>query len=399
MQINFEINKFYTNFVSKLGFMKNDFNRIILTQLQQPVNPQTNKVIILLGARRTGKTYILNKLKNRIKNTLFLNGDDYKTTTLLQNKTIEEYKKIIGNSKIFIIDEAQNIENIGHILKIMHDNIPSLKIIATGSSAFDLSNKLGEPLTGRKKTIRIFPMAQAELSEYENYFETYERLSERLLYGSYPEIFHYNNFDEKREYLNELINSYLLKDILILDNIKNSDKLLNILKLLSFQVGSEVSLNEIAGKIGISKNTVERYIDLLKKVFVIFEVKAYSNNKRKEISKMSRYYFADNGVRNAIINNFNDIDFRNDIGQLWENYIISERVKYLSYNKIFAETYFWRTYSQQEIDWIEQIDEKLDAYEIKYTKKKVKIPPQWQKHYQNSTFKLINRDNYLDFIM
>lgn len=379
--------------------MKNDFNRTIMSLLQQPVYPKTNKVIILLGARRTGKTYILSKLKSNVRNTLFLNGDDYKTTALLQNKTIEEYKKIIGNNKIFIIDEAQNIENIGHIFKIIHDNIPELKIIATGSSAFDLSNKLGDPLTGRKKTFRIFPMAQAELSEYENYFETYERLPERLLYGSYPEIFHYKSYDEKREYLYELINSYLLKDILILDNIKNSDKLLNILKLLSFQTGSEVSLNEIAGKIGISKNTVERYIDLLKKVFVIFEVKAYSNNKRKEISKMSRYYFADNGVRNAVINNFNDIDLRNDIGQLWENYIISERVKHLSYNKIFADTHFWRTYSQQEIDWIEEIDGKLDAYEIKYTKKKVKIPPQWQKNYQNSTFKLINRDNYLDFIM
>ncbi len=379
--------------------MKNDFNRKILTELIKPVNKQTNKVIILLGARRTGKTYILSKLRNKVKNTLFLNGDDYKTTRLLQNKTTEEYKKIIGNSKIFIIDEAQNIENIGHILKIIYDNIPDLKIIATGSSAFDLSNKLGEPLTGRKKTIRIFPMAQSELSEYENYFETYERFPERLLYGSYPEIFHYKSYDEKREYLYELINSYLLKDILILDNIKNSDKLFNILKLLSFQVGSEVSLNEIAGKIGISKNTVERYIDLLKKVFVIFEIKAFSNNKRNEISKMSRYYFADNGVRNAVINNFNDIDLRNDIGQLWENYIISERVKYLSYNKIFAETFFWRTYSQQEIDWIEEIDDKLDAYEIKYTKKKIKIPPQWQKNYRNSTFKLINKDNYLEFIM
>ena len=379
--------------------MKIDYNRKILSLLQQPVNPQTNKVVILLGARRTGKTYILSKLRHKVKNTLFLNGDDYKTTRLLQNKTIEEYKKIIGNSKIFIIDEAQNIESIGHILKIIHDNTPDLKIIATGSSAFDLSNKLGEPLTGRKKTIRIFPMAQSELSDYENYFETYERLPERLLYGSYPEIFHYKSYDDKREYLYELINSYLLKDILILDNIKNSDKLFNILKLLSFQVGSEVSLNEIAGKIGISKNTVERYIDLLKKVFVIFEIKAISNNKRNEISKMSRYYFADNGVRNAVINNFNDIDLRNDIGQLWENYIISERVKYLSYNKIFADNYFWRTYSQQEIDWVEEMDGKLDAYEIKYTKKKVKIPPQWQKHYQNSTFKLINKDNYLDFIM
>ncbi len=379
--------------------MKYDFHRILITELSKPVKPLTNKVNILLGARRTGKTYILNKLKSKIKNTLFLNGDDYKTTTLLQNKTINDYKKIIGNNKVFIIDEAQNIDNIGHILKIIHDNIPKLKIIATGSSAFDLSNKLGEPLTGRKKTFRIFPMSQAELSETENYFETHERLDERILYGTYPEIFHYNSYNEKKEYLFELINSYLLKDILILDNIKNSDKLLHILKLLAYQIGSEVSLNEISVKIGLSKNTVERYIDLLKKVFVIFEVKAYSKNKRKEISKMSRYYFADTGVRNAVINNFNDLEFRNDLGQLWENYLITERVKYLSYNKVFADTYFWRTYSQQEVDWVEEKDGKLWAYEIKYKKKKAKIPPQWEKTYPNSEFKLINKDNYLDFIL
>ncbi len=375
-----------------------EFNRILLKELLKPVNIQTNKVNILLGARRTGKTYLLNKINQKLRNTLFLNGDDYKTANLLQNKTTEEYKKIIGNSKVFIIDEAQNIPNIGHILKILHDSNPKLKIIATGSSAFDLSNKLGEPLTGRKKTYRIFPMAQTELSETENYIETHQRLNEKIIYGTYPEVFHYNSYNEKKEYLFELINSYLLKDILVLENIKNSDKLFNILKMLAFQIGSEVSLNEIAGKIGISKNTVEKYIDLLKKVFVIFEIKAYSKNKRKEISKMSRYYFADTGVRNAIINNFNELEFRNDFGQLWENYIITERIKYLSYNKIFVDTYFWRTYSQQEIDWIEEKDGKLSAYEIKYQKKKVKIPPQWEQFYKNSDFTLINKDNFLDFI-
>ena len=378
--------------------MATEFNRILLKEFLKPVNIQTNKVNILLGARRTGKTYILNKLNQKIKNTLFLNGDDYKTVSLLQDKSTEEYKKIIGNSEVLIIDEAQNIPDIGHILKILHDSNPKLKIIATGSSAFDLSNKLGEPLTGRKKTFRIFPMAQAELSETENYIETYQRLNERILYGTYPEIFHYNTYNQKKEYLFELINSYLLKDILVLEKIKNSDKLLNILKLLAFQIGGEVSLNEIAVKIGISKNTVEKYIDLLKKVFVIFEVKAYSKNKRKEISKMSRYYFADNGVRNAIINNFNDLEYRNDLGQLWENYIITERVKYLSYNKVFADTYFWRSYSQQEIDWIEEKNGKLSAYEIKYQKKKVKIPAQWGQSYKNSDFKVINKGNYLDFI-
>ncbi|MEA2043350.1 MAG: ATP-binding protein [Bacteroidota bacterium] len=379
--------------------MTYDFSRELIKVLKKPVKSETNKVFILLGARRTGKTYILNKLMEKRKNILFLNGDNFKTTQLLSNKTTNEYKKIIGNNHTFIIDEAQNIENIGHILKVLHDSMPKLKIIATGSSAFDLSNKLGEPLTGRKKTLRIFPMAQSELSETENYFETHERLNERMLYGSYPEIFHYNSYNEKKEYLFELINSYLLKDILILDNIKNADKLLNILRMLAFQIGSAVSLNEIANKIGLSKNTVERYIDLLKKVFVIFEIKAYSKNKRKEISKMSRYYFADTGVRNALINNFNDLDFRNDTGQLWENYLVSERVKHLSYNKLFTDTYFWRSYSQQEIDWVEEKDGKLNAYEMKFSKKKSKIPPLWAKLYPKAKFKVIHQGNYLDFIM
>ncbi len=379
--------------------MSLDIKRKILAGLLKPEGKNTNKVNILLGARRTGKTYILNKIKEAKKETLFLNGDIYKTSVILQNKSIEEYKKVIGNNKILIIDEAQNIENIGKILKIIHDNIPELKIIVTGSSAFDLSNKLGEPLTGRKKTFRMFPPAQLELSETENYVETLERLPERIIYGTYPEVFHYNSYAEKREYLAELINSYLLKDILILDNIKNADKLYILLKLLAYQIGNEVSLNELSKKIGIAKNTIERYIDLLKKVFVIFEIKAYSKNKRNEISKMSRYYFADTGVRNAIINNFDDLEYRNDLGQLWENYLITERVKYLTYNKISTNTYFWRTYSQQEIDWIEEKDGKLTAFEIKYKKNKAKIPPQWAKNYQDYEFRLINKDNYLDFIM
>lgn len=378
--------------------MRYDFKRILEKELLKPTDIYSNKVIILLGARRTGKTYLLKKIQEKTDNTLFLNGDDYKINFLLQGKGIEEYKKIIGNNKLLIIDEAQNINNAGQILKIIHDNIPSLRIIATGSSAFDLSNRTGEPLTGRKKTLMLYPLSQEELSITENYIETKERLDERILYGTYPEIFLYAGYNDKKEYLFDLINSYLFKDILILENIKNADKLINILKLLAYQIGSEVSLNEIAKQIGISKNTVERYIDLLKKVFVIFEVKAYSRNKRNEISKMSRYYFTDTGIRNALINNFDDLMIRPDKGQLWENYIITERIKFLSYNKIFANTYFWRTYSQQEIDWIEEKDGKLFAYEIKRVKKKVKIPPQWYKTYPDAGFKVITKDNYLDFI-
>ena len=378
--------------------MPYSFERILAKELLRPIDKHTSKVIILLGARRTGKTYLLKEIQAKTDNALFLNGDDYKIRALLQGKSIEEYKKIVGDHKLLIIDEAQNINNIGQILKIIHDNIPSLKIIATGSSAFDLSSRTGEPLAGRKKTLMLFPLSQEELSLTENYIETKERLDERILYGTYPEIFHYAGYNEKKEYLFNLINSYLLKDILIFENIKNADKLLMILQLLAYQIGSEVSLNEIAKQIGISKNTVERYIDLLKKVFVIFEVKAFSKNKRKEISKMSRYYFTDTGIRNALINNFDDFTVRPDKGQLWENYIITERIKYLSYNKIFANTYFWRTYSQQEIDWIEERDGKLFACEIKLSKNKVKIPAQWNKAYPDSVFKVITKDNYLDFI-
>jgi uncharacterized protein len=280
----------------------------------------------------------------------------------------------------------------------MIDEIEGLHIMITGSSAFDLQNTSGEPLTGRKYSYMLHPISQLELMPYENPVITESLLPNRLIYGSYPEVLNLQDNQEKVEYLNELINSYLLKDILMLDKIKNSSKLVNILRLVAFQVGFEVSVNELAQNVGLNKLTVERYLDLLTKVFVIYKVEGYSRNPRKEISKSSRYYFWDNGVRNMLIANFNELVLRNDVGQLWENYIISERIKLQHYQGWASNNYFWRTYDQQEIDWIEERDGGLFAYEMKFTQPKKKVPAAWAKNYPHATFKVICRENYLKFI-
>ena len=361
---------------------------------------QPGKVIIIAGARRTGKTVLLKEIMKKLDGlTLYLNGEDYTTALKLQQKGIEEYKNLIGNNKYLVIDEAQKIENIGQILKLMIDEIEGLHIIITGSSAFDLSNNTGEPLTGRKYTFQLHPVAQCELAAYENVIETESLLENRLIYGSYPEILTINDNQQKTEYLNELINSYLLKDILILDNIKNSAKLINILRLMAFQIGKEVSVNELAKNVGLNKLTVERYLDLLTKVFVIYRIEGYSRNLRKEISKSPRYYFWDNGIRNTLVANFNTLLLRNDVGELWENYVIAERIKLQHYQGWLSNNYFWRTYDQQEIDWIEERDGGLFAFEMKYQKKTVKAPGAWTSNYPGATFDVISRENYLSFIM
>jgi hypothetical protein len=285
------------------------------------------------------------------------------------------------------------------ILKLIVDSIDGIKIIATGSSVFDLTNKLGEPLVGRKNTIYLFPLAQIEYSEFENYKETTQKLEERLLFGSYPELEQYPDWNDKINYIKEIINSYLIKDILIFDGIKQSNKILDLLKLIAFQVGQEVSLQELARQLGISKNTVESYLDLLSKVFVIYKVPGFSRNLRKEITKSNRWYFYDNGIRNGIIGNFTRLETRTDVGSLWENYLASERVKYQNYNKKWANNYFWRTYDQQELDWLEEENGNLKGFEFKWNeKKKSKIPTAFAKAYPDANFEVINKQNYLDFI-
>jgi len=359
-----------------------------------------NKVLILLGARRVGKTELLKSQLSRIDEPyLLLNGEDQITVDLLHNRTIENYKRLLGDIKLLVIDEAQVISNIGKILKLMVDSIKNLKIIATGSSVFDLDNALGEPLTGRNVTVYLFPFAQMEYAQQENIIETKSRLEERLILGSYPELLHYNSWDDKAKYVSGLINSYLLRDILSFEKLKKPDKLINLLRLIAFQIGKEVSLPELGQQLGIDKNTVDRYLDLLTKVFILYKLPAYSKNPRKEISKSSRWYFYDNGIRNTLIANINPLSLRIDQGELWENYLVTERLKFQSYKGMLVNNYFWRTYSQQEIDWIEERDGKIYAYEFKWNPKKIKgAPSSWRKLYPNARFLTIHQDNYLDFI-
>lgn len=361
-----------------------------------------NKVLILLGARRVGKTaFIKNYLSTIPKGDyLQLNGEDIQDANLLKERSAINYNRLLANTKLLVIDEAQNIPDIGLILKLIVDSIDGIKVIATGSSVFDLSNKLGEPLVGRKNTIYLFPLAQMEFAKYENFKETTQKLEERLLFGSYPELEQYPDWNDKINYLKEILNSYLLKDILVYEGIKQSNKILDLLKLIAFQVGQEVSLQELARQLGISKNTVESYLDLLSKVFVIYKVPGFSRNLRKEITKSNRWYFYDNGIRNAIIANFSRLESRMDVGALWENYLASERVKFQNYNQKNGKNYFWRTYDQQELDWLEEEDGMLRGYEFKWNEnRKAKIPTAFAKAYPDATFEVINKGNYLDFIV
>lgn len=380
--------------------MESYFKRAVFENFSKKVLP--NKVLILLGARRVGKTELIkNYLKTIPSETyLQLNGEDINDANLLEERSVANYKRLLTNIDLLVIDEAQTISEIGLILKLIVDSIEGIKIIATGSSIFDLNNNLGEPLVGRKNTMYLFPLAQIEFSTQENYKQTVENLEERLLFGGYPELVHYQDWEEKKEYLYEIINSYLLKDILVFEGIKQADKIYNLLRLIAYQVGKEVSLQELGNQLQISKNTVDTYLDLLSKVFIVFKVEGFSRNLRKEIVKSSRWYFYDNGIRNGLINNFNRLENRTDVGDLWENYLAVERIKKQNYQKTPTKNYFWRTYDQQELDWLEERGDQLAGFEFKWSeKKKSKIPTAFGKAYPGASFEVINRQNYLDFIL
>jgi len=369
-----------------------------LKNLKKLISP--NKVIIIYGPRRCGKTTILNKFLQTVnKKYLLVSGEDIVIQEYLSSQSIIKLKNFIGKNKILVIDEAQKIKNIGINLKLIVDHLNGISVIATGSSAFDLAQNIGEPLTGRKYTIKLFPLAQLELAQIETWHETEANLETRLIYGSYPEVILADNNNKREKYLKEIISSYLYKDILELDGLKHSDKIVRILQLLAFQIGKEVSFSELGAQLGMSKNTVERYLDLLEKTFVIYKLSGFSRNLRKEISKTPRFYFYDNGIRNGLINNFNLLNLRNDIGQLWENYIISERLKKQEYLEIQSNNYFWRTYDQKEIDLIEERKGILYGYEIKWQAKSIKPPKNWLETYKNVKFETINKENYLEFII
>ncbi len=360
------------------------------------------KVLILLGPRRVGKTELINKyLEDQDPEDYQLyNGEDQETLDLFAERSVRNYTRLLGSQKLLVIDEAQKIPEIGSKLKLIVDSIEGIRIIATGSSVFDLSNKLGEPLVGRANTMRLYPLSQMELGKQERYTDTAGLLEERLLFGGYPELEHIEKWNEKVEYLDDVVGSNLIRDILEYEGIKKSDKIMDLLRLIAFQVGKEVNLEELAsGLQGISRNTVESYLDLLSKVFIIYNVRGFSRNLRKEITKTSRWYFYDNGIRNAIIRNFNKLNMRQDTGELWENYLMAERIKYNAYNKKLVNHYFWRTYDQQEIDLVEEEAGSLRAYEFKWSpRKKAKVPGGWAKAYPKASFETINTDNYLEFI-
>lgn len=372
--------------------------RVIESQLKSLIGK--NKVLLILGTRRVGKTVLINKIiKGYDKQVVLLNGEDLDTQEILQKRTATNYKRIAGDAKLLVIDEAQAIPETGKVLKLMIDSLPDLTIIATGSSSFDLLNKAGEPLTGRKIQFQLYPLAQMELESGENFVETRQHLEERLVFGSYPEILQLPSYCEKEEYLQELVQSYLLKDILAFEGIRQSNKIMKLLRLIAFQAGSEVSYNELGNQLGISKNTVETYLDLLSKVFLIYRLPAYSTNQRKEVSKGSKWYFADNGIRNAIANDLRLLNLRQDTGSLWENYLLSERIKRNSYLHEHVQYFFWRNYDQQEVDLIELKQGKLHAYEFKYNNnKRVKIPAAFSIAYPEASFECITKDNYLNWI-
>lgn len=379
-------------------YKMNYFDRKIAPSVIEKLKP--NKVVVLLGSRRTGKTVLLKTVIEKLNEKhLFFNGDDFTTLSLFEPLTVEHFKSVLGDTRLMVIDEAQQIPQIGKALKLVVDNIPGVRVLITGSSAFDIQNKTGEPLTGRKTTFYLYPFSQEEYNQNENIIETKSRLNERLILGNYPELMHLQSKNEKTGYLKDLASSYLLKDILTFEGIKSADKILSLLKLIAFQIGKEVSLHELGRQLGMHKNTVDKYLDLLSKTFVIFSVPAFSRNIRNEISKSKRWYFFDNGIRNIIVENMNDLNLRNDAGELWENYIISERLKYQRNNEMLVSNYFWRTYQQQEIDWIEEREGQLFAYEMKWNpNKKVKIPSAWNQAYPDSCFETINPDNYLSWI-
>ena len=355
---------------------------------------------MLYGSRRVGKTTLIKSIAKKHQNdVLVLQGEDMQVAAILQQRTIANYQRLIGNKKLVIIDEAQAIPDIGLILKLMIDNLSGITVIATGSSSFNLNAATGEPLVGRQLIFQLYPVAQAELSNIEDLLSTTSNLEERLIYGSYPELWQLAAADEKGRYLKSLVNSYLLKDILAYESVKGANVLYKLLQLIAFQVGNEVSTVELGNTLQLNKATVDRYLDLLSKTFIIYPLSGYSSNLRKEVSKSKKWFFYDNGIRNALINNFSPLQNRNDVGQLWEQYFLSERIKFNSYRGYDPQYYFWRTYDQQEIDLIEVNNkQEIAAFECKWKQEKIKIPVGFAKAYPDAIFTGITSSNYMDFI-
>ena len=370
--------------------------RDLLPKIEKSLSP--NKVVMIFGSRRVGKTILMKQIIEQFEGkSLILNGEDYDTLVLLENRSISNYRNLLSGIDLLAIDEAQNIPDIGAKLKLMVDEISDIRIIVSGSSSFDLFNKSGEPLVGRSSVFHLTAFSQNEISQIENPLQTKQNLENRLIYGSYPDVVLMNSNEERKEYLRSIVDAYLLKDILMVDGIKNASKMKELLQLIAWQMGSEVSYDELGRRIGMSKNTVEKYLDLLSKTFVIYRLGAFSRNLRKEVSKAGKWYFYDNGIRNALISAYSSLTMRQDVGALWENYLISERKKRSWNENLNNDFYFWRTYDNQEIDLVEVAGDSISAFEIKWGNKMPKVPVAFSETYPQAVWNVMNRSNYRKF--
>jgi predicted AAA+ superfamily ATPase len=375
---------------------KNVINRSLKDIISRKLGK--GKAIIITGARQTGKTTLLKLMFSGMPDSLWLNADEPDIRALFEEPSSTRFKALFGGKSMVIVDEAQRIRNIGLKLKLITDQIPEIQLVVTGSSSFELANEINEPLTGRKWEYHLFPLSFGELVAHHGFLEEKRLLPHRLVYGYYPEVV--CNPGQEKDLLKQLSDSYLYKDILMMEGIKKPEKLVRLLQLLAFQIGNEVSYNELGINLDLDNQTVERYIQLLEKTYVIFRLGSFSRNLRKELKRARKIYFFDNGIRNSLIANFNPPELRNDTGAIWENFILSERQKYIHYSGIWANKYFWRTHDQQEIDYLEERDGNLVAYEFKWkARKNKKIPGAFMESYPGSQSALITPDNIEDFVL
>lgn len=375
----------------------------MIQRAYEPLDPylEPNRVLVIYGARRVGKTTLLNNYldSTSLKYRLAV-GDDLPTQEILSSLDIRLIKEYLEGYELLAIDEAQYVPEIGQALKIVVDQIPGIRVIATGSSSFELAGQVGEPLTGRKRTLTLYPLAQSELLSLHNRFDLRQQLEDYLLFGTFPDAVLAQTRSAKINVVEEIAGSYLLKDILAFERVRSSRKIADLLRLLAFQVGSEVSSNELATQLGVNVRTVQHYLDLLEKSFVVFRLGGFSRNLRKEVTRNSKYYFYDNGLRNAVIAQFNRLNHRNDVGQLWENFMVVERMKQLAYISDSANFYFWRTYDQQEIDLVEERGEMLDALEFKWTTPRSPAAPKaWQTTYPGGGYSVVTPESYQDLLL
>jgi len=371
-------------------------NRKISAKIKEAIRGE-RKVIIIYGPRQSGKTTLIKHLLSEMKAKYeYFTGDDLYAQNIFSKNELESLKRVLKND-IVVIDEAQKIENIGLSLKLIFDNL-AVKIITSGSASFDLANKLNEPLTGRTKTFWLYPLAYSEIEDKYRKTSPEISLEEMLRFGMYPKAHVLNSNGEKENYLYEYLNNYLYKDILAFAGVRKPKKVVDLLTLLALQIGEEVAISELSQNLSLSQKAVENYLDVLEKMFVIVNLRGFSRNLRKEISKTSKYYFVDVGLRNALVRNFNPLNLRSDAGDLFENWFIMEKLKAADIFEKPANFYFWRTYDQQEIDLIEERAGKLYGYEIKWKKKAVKQPKEWLETYKNSSFEVVNKENYPKFI-